>query len=197
MFERFQSRFRRDPDSGPGTGAWGDDRLHAVRGFDELIGPSAGASFDNGLYRLHSAESAAVGQSGADLMFPRYAGRLSVFAFDWLGRQFAVDFGRVDGGAPLVMLLEPGTGEALEIPAPFVQFHDEELVDYGNEALASEFFAEWVAANPGSVPLGHTDCVGYRVPLFLSGSDTVDNLEVVDFDVYWTIAAQIRSQLSA
>jgi hypothetical protein len=34
--------------------------------------------------------------------------------------------------------------------------------------------------------------VGYRVPLFLGGSDTLENLEVTDLDVYWTICGQLR-----
>jgi hypothetical protein len=93
-----------------------------------------------------------------------------------------------------VMMLEPGTGEALEIPSGFVSFHDEEFVDYRNEALASEFFASWATANPGAVPLQASECVGYRVPLFLGGRDTVDNLEVTDFDVYWTITGQLSIQ---
>jgi len=33
--------------------------------------------------------------------------------------------------------------------------------------------------------------MGYRKPLFLGGSDEVENLEVSDLDVYWHIMGQI------
>lgn len=194
MFERFRSQFRLLPEAQQAAAPWDDGRLGAVTGYVELMGSVAGCSFENGLYRLHSAETGPVGQEGADVAFPEYAGRLSVFGFDWLGRQFAVDFGRLDNGEPLVMLLEVGTGEALEIPVSFVGFHDEELVDYRNEALASEFFASWSSVHSDAVPLKSSECVGYRVPLFLGGRDTVENLEVTDFDVYWTVTGQMRVQ---
>jgi hypothetical protein len=40
--------------------------------------------------------------------------------------------------------------------------------------------------------LGFNECVGYRTPLFLGGSDDVANLEISDIDVYWTIMGQLR-----
>jgi hypothetical protein len=154
----------------------------------------AGCSFENGLYRLHSASTGSVGQQNADAAFPDHAGRIAVFGFEWLGRQFALDFDRLENGEPLVVMLEPGTGEALQIPVNFVRFHDEELVDFRNEALASEFFDNWAAINPDAIPLGLSECVGYRVPLLLGGRDDVANLEVIDFDLYWSIVGQLRIQ---
>lgn len=88
-------------------------------------------------------------------------------------------------------MLEPGTGQALEIPASFVGFHDGELVDYADSALAENFFDNWAASNPGSLPLGRDKCVGYKVPLFLGGPDTMDNLELSDIEVYWSISGQL------
>lgn len=89
-------------------------------------------------------------------------------------------------------MFEPGTGEVLEIPATFASLHDDELIDFGDSALATEFFAAWSARHPRSLPLRHGECVGYRVPLFLGGADTVENLEVIDMDVYWTVCGQLR-----
>jgi hypothetical protein len=34
--------------------------------------------------------------------------------------------------------------------------------------------------------------VGYGVPLFLGGQDVVDNLELTDLDVYWSVCGQLR-----
>jgi hypothetical protein len=195
MFERFRSQFRLLPDHQEPGAPWDSKgRLGAVAGYSELMAFAAGCTFENGLYRLHSAKTGPTGQENADSAFPEYAGRLAVFGFDWLGRQFAADFGRQEHSEPLVMMLEPGTGEALEIPTNFLAFHDEELVDYRNEALASEFFAAWSELHPDALPLDSSMCVGYRVPLFLGGSDTAENLEVTDVDVYWTFAGQMRVQ---
>jgi hypothetical protein len=40
-----------------------------------------------------------------------------------------------------------------------------------------------------------TECIGYRVPLFLGGSDTVENLEKVDLDVYWHLHGQLIQKI--
>jgi hypothetical protein len=42
---------------------------------------------------------------------------------------FAVDEGRRVATEPLIILLEPGTGEAPEIPANLIAFHEKTLVD--------------------------------------------------------------------
>jgi hypothetical protein len=47
--------------------------------------------------------------------FPDFATRACPFGSDWLGRLFAVDSARVENGEPLVLMMEPGTGEVLEI----------------------------------------------------------------------------------
>jgi hypothetical protein len=39
--------------------------------------------------------------------------------------------------------------------------------------------------------------VGYRVPLFLGGTDTVENLERGDMDVYWSLTSQAAAQVAA
>jgi hypothetical protein len=171
---------------------WREPRLLAATGYAELAGRFAGSSFQNGLYRLHDAASGPRAQSLINEAFPSFSARACPFAFDWLGRQFALDDGRKAAGEPLVLLLEPGTGQALEVPMPFSAFHDEELVDYHDAALATGFFVTWAQHNASALPLATNRCVGYRVPLFLGGGDIVDNLEVVDVDVYWSICAQLR-----
>jgi hypothetical protein len=95
-------------------------------------------------------------------------------------------------GQPQVLLLEPGTGQALEIRLPFPAFHDDELIEYADAALASGFFQAWSAADRQAMPLRRDQCVGYRVPLFLGGQDVVENLELSDVEVYWSICGQLR-----
>lgn len=174
MFERFASIFEVDP--GPTVGMWRDAALLEIDGYMGLMERFAGCSFNGGLYRLHSEQSGQVGQLLAEAAFPEYAERVRVFGMDWLGRQAAVDFARVANGQPQVVLLEPGTGEVLEIPVSFELFHDEEIVDYRNEALASDFFEEWRRSSGWDQPLRLDQCVGYALLLFLGGTDVLENL---------------------
>src|SRR5438128_1135977 len=119
MFERFRAAFRLlPPDQTPGP-VWADDRLISANGYAELAGMFAGCSFENGLYRLHDASSGPRAAAQIAEAFPDFATHAVPFGYDWLGRAFAVDLNRADGSEPLVLLLEPGTGEALEVPGPF------------------------------------------------------------------------------
>jgi hypothetical protein len=124
--------------------------------------------------------------------FPSYRGRIACFGFDWLGRIFALDL-RSEGAQSSVLMIEPGTGESFEIPTSFADFHNIELVEYAADALSKPFFDEWIAGGGESPRV--TECIGYRVPLFLGGSDTVENLEKVDLDVYWHLHGQLIQKI--
>ncbi len=191
MFERFAESFRLLPAGQQPGPMWRDDRLMGLHGYPDLAGAFAGCSFDNGLYRLHDVGSGPKAEEWITEAFPGFASRTCPFGYDWLGRQFAADSGRIEGGEPLVLLLEPGTGEALEIPFSFASFHDR-LDELREPALAASFFASWAQAHPGLLPLDVAQCVGYKVPLFLSGTDALENLEVVDLEVYWSLSGQLQ-----
>ena len=147
----------------------------------------------DGAYRLHRPEDVPHFTALAVEAFPQFAGRIECFGADWLGRQFATDQGRVVDGAPQVLMLEPGTGEALEIPVDRAGFHVEELVNEPDAAAAYSFFEDWLAV--GGVRPEYDQCVGYKRPLYLGGRDDITNLETVDFEVYWTLSAQILGEV--
>lgn len=192
MFERFRAEYAPLRDVVSAGSGWQHERLAGIDGYADFASEFAGASFGDGLYRVHDDRTGPQALTLIADAFPDFAGRACPFGYDWLGRQFAVDSGRIVGGQPQVLLLEPGTGEALGIPLQFATFHDEELVEYADAALASGFFEAWSVANGDALPLRRDQCVGYRVPLFLGGQDVVDNLELSDVDVYWSICGQLR-----
>lgn len=192
MFERFRAEYAPLRDVVPAGMGWQHERFVGVHGYADFAAEFAGASFGDGLYRIHDDRTGKQAMTLIADAFPDFASRACPFGYDWLGRQFAVDLGRVVDGQPQVLLLEPGTGEALEIPLQFAAFHDEELIGYADAALASGFFEAWSAANIDALPLHRDQCVGYRVPLFLGGQDVVDNLELSDMDVYWSICGGLR-----
>jgi type VI secretion system (T6SS) immunity protein Tdi1 len=191
VFEGFVSAFRLLPGDQASGSPWRDPRLLAVAGYSELVGPFAGCTFENGLYRLHDEVSGPRAEALVAEAFPAFHPRACPFGYDWLGRQFLVDAGRIEDGEPQVLLAEPGTGEVLEVPLSFAAFH-EQLFELREPALAAEFFSAWTRSNPNLVPIEPADCVGYQVPLFLGGKDSIENLEVIDLDVYWSICSQLH-----
>jgi hypothetical protein len=127
----------------------------------------------------------------AEEAFPDFQKRIWCFGSDWLGRMFALDFARNEKAQYLVLMLEPGTGQALEIPATFAKFHDQELVQYRDDVLAVNFYEDWQTS--GGVTPNFKQCIGYKRQLFLNGSDTIENLEVTDMEVYWSITGHLLS----
>ena len=184
MFTRLARALPPSPVAGP------TDAGTPAPGVRAAVGDLAGTTFANGLYRLHAASSAAMADQRVLDAFPEFEGRVECFGFDWLGRQFSLDRTRGSSGDPEVLLFDVGAGEALEIPVAFSRLHDEELVDYSDEALASQFVAEWCHSHPA--PIAFDACVGYRIPLFMGGADTLPNLEISDLDVYWSVTGQLR-----
>lgn len=161
-----------------------------VAGFPEFMGRFAGCSFNGGIYRVPGRKGMAQWTEIARRTFPDFAGRiLCCFSYDWLGRQFALDGQRMENGEPMVLMIDPGVGEILDIPCNFANFHNNELVEYEDEALASEMFRAWRGSGqPGP---GHNECVAHKVPLFLGGADELDNYELTDMSVCWELAGQL------
>lgn len=167
--------------------------LKQTLGAVEFMTKFQGETFKNGLYRVHNLNEIVKWNDIVREAFPYFKNQIFCFSYDWLGRQFALDFTRVFEGEPMILMFEPGTGDALEIPSTFLSFHEEELIEFQDSALAVEFFNEWKKEN--TQPLDHNKCVRYKVPLFLGGEDEITNLDISDMDVYWGIIGQLMKQL--
>lgn len=194
QFVTFDSHFRRDELPGKvaqDLSQLGQFESRAI-GMTNFLSMHAGASFENGLYRIHPVAEMRRWTMVAEEAFPEFRRRIFCFAYDWLGRHFALDNSKIMDGQAFILLLEPGTGQALEIPVSFIEFHEQELVQYRNEALASEFYDSWLSLERRSPSF--EECVGYKKPLFLEGSDTSENLEVTNMEVYWSITAQLLAK---
>lgn len=159
----------------------GVDNVNNIKSIDEFLKTYSGETFLNGLYRIHKSDEVAKWTEIIRKSFPKYNGKILVFAFDWLGRNFALDIER-----NVVLIFEPGTGELLNTQVNFINFHNEEIPEYHDACLASDFFNEWYDENNHYI-LQHNECAGYKVPLFLNGEDAIENLEVSDMEVYWEI----------
>lgn len=163
----------------------------------ELFGEAVGATFDQGLYRVHDRASSDAITALVKEAFPEVAQKVGpCFGYDWLGRQFGLDLSRQDREKRfMVYMHEPGTGAVRPLPATVATFHEQILIDKPEAALAVAFFKEWAAQTKRRyLPLARKDCIGYKIPLFLNGKDEVSNLEVSDLEVYWSICGQLRNQ---
>jgi hypothetical protein len=187
MFEAFERSFAPDPDRMQET----DGALSnlTIPGLNELFVRFGGASFNNGLYRIIRASDVREWNARISLAFPNFAKQTTCFGYDWLGRVFAADLERLERGQPGVLMLEPGTGKALRVPANVEAFHDDELIQDADSALAINFHKEWLAG--GRAAPAYPECIGYKVPLFLGGADEIGNLELSDLDVYWNLMGQL------
>jgi Domain of unknown function (DUF1851) len=176
------------------------DAVSTATDFDELrdlFGQLAGATFEQGLYRIHDGASSATSTALVKEAFPEVAKKVGpCFGYDWLGRQFSLDLSRRDSsGKHMVLMHEPGTSAVRGLPATVDAFHDRILIDQAEAALAVAYFHEWANKTKRRyLPLGRRSCVGYKIPLFLNGKDELSNLEVSDLEVYWSICGQLRNQ---
>jgi len=149
----------------------------------------SGTSFNGGLYRIINENDLDLWNNRVLFAFPQFEKRILCFAYDWLGSVFATDSGRLVNGNHGVLMFEPGTGKALNIPSDIQSFHDEGLIEFGEAALGISFFKGWLAS--GGMPPRFDQCIGYKKPLFLGGEDDIENLEVSDLDVYWHLMGQL------
>lgn len=190
MFENFLEAFPQDQLDG--LARTSKVLVPNEKALSPVLNSLGGGSFGGGIYRVIKVADLNVWAQRVNLAFPIFEERITCFSYDWLGRVFAEDPARLVGGLPGVVMFEPGTGEALEIPSNILTFHDEELPQFADAALAASFFQQWL--NQGGKRPAASECVGYKLPLFLDGKDDVENLELCDIDVYWHISSQLILQ---
>jgi hypothetical protein len=169
-----------------------DVRLKGVEGFSDLAAFGVGVSFGRGILRVHSEEEMCRAQILAREVFPEYNNRILPIAKDWLGRQYVGLLGQKVDVVTQLLLLEPGSGEAFEIDCGIVDLFNVEFVADPITYLASDLFEQWVAGSSRVPAAG--ECVGFKVPLFLGGDGAVENLEVTDEEVYWSIFGQLKAK---
>ncbi|RKR76406.1 T6SS immunity protein Tdi1 domain-containing protein [Frondihabitans australicus] len=179
----------------PDETVYGDLTTWAPAPFGSLFADAnyCGRSFDRGLLRFHNAESGAEAQELVTAAFTRdVAPGTAFFAIDWLGRQFGARPARPGegDGQPVVVIANVGSGEYEGEVAPLDEFIGFLGSDAAATTLGAEAYAAWREAN-GAPQLDFDECLGYRIPLFLGGTDSPDNVELNDVSVYWTLVGQV------
>ena len=154
----------------------------------ECFRDMGGKTLADGFYRFHVPRSAEASNRRCASLISGFDGKFYCFAFDWFGRELAVDLRKPDGD---VIVVDPGGGEYLRSDTPFSIWHD--VVAGEDDPLAYPYYLEWRAANPGVGSFRFDQCAGYLVPLFLGGEDDVSNLSLTDREVYFEICVQLSN----
>ncbi|WP_439661622.1 T6SS immunity protein Tdi1 domain-containing protein [Lentzea sp. HUAS TT2] len=187
MFERFTGTYPLDP--GEASPPENIASLRQVPGLAELVTLAAGLSFGNGILRVFTDDEARRAQGLANLMWPERAPQIRPFAQDWTGRLYVLDLHR---GA-MILLMDPATGSVYSLDGTIPDLLDEYVLEDPGTFLAQHLFTGWRALHPQREAPG--TCVGFKQPLFLGGAETVENLEVIDEEVYWSIHGQLWAQV--
>lgn len=149
-----------------------------------------GKTFDNGLFRVIKYEDVDKWKEILGATFIELQNDILPFAYDWLGRFF---ISIMQNGNDIIYLADIGADELLEIPCGFLEFIEEEIPENANACLAIDFFEEWLDNNRYEIP--YKKCVGYKTPLFIGGDDDLDNLELMDLEVYWITLSEFKTKL--
>ena len=145
VYSKFLASFRVDRNTS-GTAENNVEIDIVADGATGFLKDFSGASFNKGLYRVQRTGALSKWNTILVTAFPEFENRIFGFAYDWLGRYFALDRQRLRDGEPLVLVLEPGTGEVLEIPTTFIEFHNDELV--GKFSLIDDFYRIFMVIEP-------------------------------------------------
>ncbi|MGC3993922.1 MAG: hypothetical protein QM779_07430 [Propionicimonas sp.] len=155
-----------------------------------------GRSFNEGVLRFHDAQTGPNYRELCFEAFPELAtvdADADVLAFDWHGRQYVT--AAVAGTPDVQVLILDVCAGTIERLAGVAEFAAVLKLDNMRDFFDGDFYDQWRAAvgRPDG-QLGFSDCVEFTVPLYLGGPETVENLQLIDLDVSWTIGAQLRAQ---
>lgn len=134
-----------------------------------------GRSFGDGVFRVFERSDLEGWHRVVSGCFTKLRSEFNLIGYDWMGRCFAVD--QRDGdGKELVVLGNRNSRYVLyrerrgSLPERGYA-ESERGVSWGREVSG-------VAG--GACAVGRMECGGYRIPLFLGGEDSLENMEVSD-----------------
>jgi len=168
-----------------------------------LRGPSefaddgyCGRSIHSGLVRFHDSTTAPMFRQYCFEMFPQLMSidsQADVLAFDWNGRQYLT--AQADGMPDVVMFVADLATDTLEELIPVEYFGA--LLEQENVGMFfnGDLYDHWRASiGKPEKYVDFEDCVGFKIPFWLSGVRDISNLQLSNMDVHWGFGVQIREQ---
>ncbi len=149
-----------------------------------------GATFEYGLIRIHNSGSSYYWTEICSNYFNFEKERMHCFAFDWLGRNYAIDLKKKN----TILMLDYATGEYFELEQTIERFFSEDLVDYRSDTLSEDTFN--LIRKRDNKEVKFDSCYSFKIPLFLGGEDETCNYEIADMAVCWEINYQLYLKVS-
>lgn len=154
--------------------------------YDSFLEKFGGMQFAQGLFNVFNISDLDKWSQIVFGVYPQYYNNVKLFGYDWLGRVFGMSTIK-----RAVYIFEIGTLDALEVPCSFLEFLNDEIPYHHDACFASAFFEEWKKLY--QTPK-YGRCIGYKVPLFLGGSDVIENMEDSNMEVYWYLLSEISKK---
>lgn len=169
-------------EAGPPPGAV----LDMVDDTSTPLAENAGATFSHGLFRFHNQQ---LYDDILPILRETYPGDdMQPFAFDWMGRQFAWR------DRDKIVIYDVGWNDRLVADCSMEEFFAEILPNEVEDLLRLNLWHAW-QERTGATEIAYSDCVGYKVPIFLGGDDAADNLELTEMVPHWKLVSQLASQV--
>lgn len=182
MFELFLKKLPKDTDIQEKNIT--DDINILPDGLRNFVEKLWGYSFWNGIYRTFTSSEVIKYSKYCQELFFSNTKKYYFFWSNWNGCLFGID---IEDNQ--IILFEPETPEDYKVPYNIIDFHNNEIFSNSEALLRLSFLVEW--RKKSNSILNRTQCIWYIKPLFLWGTDTIDNLELTDLEVYISITGQL------
>lgn len=158
----------------------------------DFLSSYGGKTFDNGLYRTHSLDTAIKWTGLLEQYYPEFKGQIRCFGYDWEGNMMVQ---KIEGGTSEVMIFEISSGDYFTLEQTITGFHEEDVVEYRDETLHEEKFLR-VTSHLGIRSIAANQCIAHRVSLLMGGEDVPENMEVTDMELNWSIQQQLMDEIN-
>lgn len=158
--------------------------------YKDFLRQFGGRSFGNGLFNVFPPEAIAEWTQTVRDAFPWIESSFQIFGYDWLGRIRALAYS--PKGIEVVLTFDVGADTVDWIPADFAAWLEREVPDRTNRCLNDKLYRKWVRKTLQPIE-NTTDCISLKFPLDYSGKMELENMELSDMDVYWTVLTSFRN----
>jgi hypothetical protein len=160
--------------------------LSKIPEVSNLFEQFSGAIFEDGLFKIHNIGSFYLWTELTFEYFKKFKGKSYCFAFDWVGRQYAVNYSE---NKSRILMLDPATAEAFELQTDIESFFNEDLIESKGDLFEVDNFI--YLKKKIFNQLKFEECLGFQQFLFLGGKVELDNYELIDMEVYWELNYQV------
>jgi hypothetical protein len=185
MYSKFRNHFRK-------TGTLPNESIE-MKGvpfkYAQLLVEFGGNVFEKGLYTIHTFADSIKWTNTLSNYFNIDTTSIVSFGHDWMGRQFCISRNTNE----MIYMFDPGTWESFHLDENLLVFHNETLVDFKVDNLASDLF-EFGLQHLEATEISYNQCLGLVTPIFLNGKEELTNYAISDLEIYWDYMHQLYDQ---